>query len=178
MPQWVAIAIAIVMVALAVVLMLAVLKPDTFQVERSTTIAAPPERIFPLLNDLREWAAWSPWEKKDPAMKRTHRGAASGKGAAYAWEGNRDIGVGSMEIIDAVPPSRLAIRLDFVKPFEAHNIVEFTLTPEAAGTRVTWTMHGPANFISKVMQVFMNMDRMVGNDFEAGLANLKSLAEK
>ena len=164
--------------AIAVILALALMKPDTFRVERSATINAPPEKIFAVLNDFREWPAWSPWEKKDPAMKRTLTGPTSGKGAAYAWEGNNDVGTGSMQIIDSVPPSKLTIKLDFVKPFEGHNVVDFTLQPEGAATRVNWAMHGPAPFMSKVMQVFMNMDRMVGNDFEAGLSNLKSLAEK
>jgi uncharacterized protein YndB with AHSA1/START domain len=175
MLQWIVIAVAL---AIAAIFLLAAMKPDTFRVDRSTMIDAPPEKIFPLLNDFREWPAWSPWEKKDPAMKRTHSGAASGKGAAYAWEGNKDVGQGSMEIVESAPPSKLTIRLDFMKPFEARNIVDFTLTPEAGGTRLTWSMHGPANFMSKVMQVFMNMDRMVGNDFEAGLANLKAVAER
>ena len=162
---------------IAVILVLAAMKPDTFRVERSATINAPPEKIFAVLNDFREWPAWSPWEKKDPAMKRTLTGPTSGKGAAYAWQGNKDVG-GSMEIVDSAPPSRLTIKLDFVKPFEGHNVVDFTLQPTGGATRVNWAMHGPAPFMSKVMQVFMNMDRMVGNDFEAGLSNLKALAEK
>lgn len=170
---------AVVLVAiLAAILALAAGKPDTFRVERSTTINAPPARIFAVLNDFREWPAWSPWEKKDPAMKRTLTGPTSGKGAAYAWEGNKDVGSGSMKIVDAAPPTRLTIKLDFIKPFEGHNVVDFTLQPEGSATRVNWAMHGPAPFMSKVMQVFMNMDRMIGDDFEAGLANLKSLAEK
>ena len=175
MLQWIAIAGAGVA---AVIVVLAAMKPDTFRIQRSITIAAPAEKIFPLLNDFHNWTRWSPWEKKDPAMKRTHSGATSGKGAAYAWEGNKDVGQGSMEIVESVPPSKLTIRLDFVKPFEAHNIVDFTLTPEGGSTRVSWAMHGPAPFMSKLIQVFMDMERMVGPDFESGLASLKALAER
>jgi hypothetical protein len=111
-------------------------------------------------------------------MKRTHSGAASGTGAVYAWDGNKEIGQGSMEITEASVPSNVRIRLDFVRPFEATNVVDFTLRPQGEATRVTWSMHGPASFVSKVMQVFMDMDRMVGSDFEVGLANLKAAVEK
>ena len=175
MLQWIAVAGAGVV---AVILVLAAMKPDTFRIQRSITIAAPPEKIFPLLNDFHNWPGWSPWEKKDPAMERTLSGAASGKGAAYAWEGNKDVGRGSMEIVESIPPSKLTIRLDFVKRFEAHNIVDFTLTPDGGATRVSWAMHGPAPFMSKLIQVFVDMERMVGPDFEAGLASLKALAER
>jgi uncharacterized protein YndB with AHSA1/START domain len=175
MLQWIVTAVVVIVAA---ILLIAAMKPDTFRVERSATINAPPEKIFALLSDFHNWPGWSPWEKKDPAMKRTHSGAASGKGAAYAWEGNKDVGSGRMEIVESTPPSRLTIKLDFMKPFEAHNVVDFTLAPQGTATRVNWSMHGPAPFMSKVMQVFMSMDRMVGNDFEAGLANLKALAEK
>jgi uncharacterized protein YndB with AHSA1/START domain len=163
---------------IAVVLILALTKPDTFRVGRTTSIKAPPEKIFPLLNDFQSWSAWSPYEKKDPAMKRTFSGPPSGKGAVYEWDGNKNVGQGRMEITGSTPPSNVTLDLDFVKPFEAHNTVVFTLTPQGDSTTVTWTMQGPANFISKVMQVFINMDKMVGTDFEAGLANLKALAEK
>lgn len=160
------------------VLVFASTKPDTFRVQRSATIKAPPDKLFPLINDFRTWTAWSPYEKKDPAMKRTYGAVTSGKGAVYAWDGNKEIGQGSMEILESSPSSEVRLKLDFVKPFEAHNIVDFTLRPEGDATRVTWAMHGPAPFISKLMQVFFNMDRMVGTDFEAGLANLKAVAEK
>jgi uncharacterized protein YndB with AHSA1/START domain len=171
--------IAIVVVALiAVLLAYAATKPDTFRVERSASIKAPPEKIFALLNDFHRWDAWSPWEKKDPAMKRTFGAATSGKGAAYAWEGNGDVGQGRMEIAESAPPSRVAIKLDFLKPFETHNLVEFTLEPKGDSTSVTWAMQGPAPYISKLMQVFVNMDSMIGKDFETGLGNLKAIAEK
>jgi carbon monoxide dehydrogenase subunit G len=171
--------IAIVVVALiAALLVYAATKPDTFRVQRSASIKAPPAKIFALLNDFHRWDAWSPWEKKDPAMKRTFGTATSGKGAVYAWEGNRDVGQGRMEIAESAPPSKVAIKLDFLKPFETHNIVEFTLEPQGDTTNVTWDMHGPNPYIGKVMQIFFNMDKLVGNDFETGLANLKTLAEK
>jgi hypothetical protein len=171
------IAIAIV-ILVASVLIFAATKPDTFRVQRSASIKAPPDKIFPLINDFKRWDAWSPWEKKDPAMKRTWGSTTSGKGAKYAWEGNGDVGQGSMEITESVPPSKVALKLDFVKPFEGHNVVDFTLEPKGDTTNVTWAMQGPAPFISKIMQVFCNMDSMVGKDFEAGLANLKAAAEK
>ncbi len=171
--------IAIVVVALlAGVLIFAATKPDTFRVQRAIDIKAPPEKIFPFLNDLHNFGAWSPYEKKDPAMKRTFSGPASGKGAVYEWEGDKNVGKGRMEIADAAPPSNVTINLDFVKPFEAHNIVVFTLAPKGDFTEVTWAMHGPVPYVAKIMHVFLDMDSMVGKDFEAGLANLKSVAEK
>jgi uncharacterized protein YndB with AHSA1/START domain len=170
--------IAIAVVALlAALLIYAATQPDTFRIQRAATIKAPPERIFAVLNDFLRWESWSPWEKKDPAMKRTFSALTSGKGAVYAWEGNRDVGQGRMEIAESVPPSKVAIKLDFVKPFETHNIVEFTLEPQGDSTNVTWVMQGPMLYISKLITVFVNMDSMVGKDFEAGLANLKTVAE-
>ncbi|MGH8619414.1 MAG: SRPBCC family protein [Burkholderiales bacterium] len=170
----------VVAVALATVPVLASTKPDSFQVQRSTTIQAPPDKVFALINDFKRWEAWSPWEKKDPAMQRTYgyAGQTSGKGAFYAWDGNSEVGQGSMTIAESVPPSRVALKLDFVKPFEGHNTVDFTLEPKSNGTLVTWTMQGPSPFITKVIQVFCDMDAMIGKDFEAGLAGLKALAEK
>jgi uncharacterized protein YndB with AHSA1/START domain len=168
----------IIAVLIAGVLIFAATKPDTFRVERSTSIKAPPEKIFAILNDFKQWGAWSPWEKKDPAMKRKFGAITVGKGATYGWEGNKDVGQGSMTITESVPSSKLVLNLDFLKPFEAHNFVEFTLTAQGDTTNVTWAMHGPANFMTKIIHVFMNMDKMVGPDFEAGLANLKAAAEK
>jgi len=164
-------------VLIATILVFAATRPDTFRVQRATTINAPPEKIFGLINDLHKWAAWSPYERKDPAMTRTHSGAMSGKGAAYEWEGDKNVGKGRMEITDTSPPSKVTIKLDFVKPFEAHNIVEFTLEPKGDSTNITWAMHGPSPYVSKVMGLFFDMDSMVGKDFEAGLANLKTVAE-
>lgn len=152
-------------------------RPDTFRLERSTLIAAPPDRIIPLIADFRRWAAWSPFENIDPTMTRTYGGADQGVGATYAWSGTGKAGAGRMEIIEQ-SPERVAIKLDFSKPFEAHNIAEFTAVPDGAGTRVTWAMHGPSPFISKLMTVFFSIDRMVGKDFEAGLASMKQVAER
>ena len=165
-------------IAIAIVLILAATKPDTFSVRRVTTVRAPPEKIFPLINDFHQWGTWSPWEDKDPAMKRTYSGAGSGKGAVYAWDGNKNVGTGRMEILEVSAPSKIVIKLDFFKPFEAHNTAEFTMLPQGDATSLTWLMHGPAPFMSKVMQVFMNMDKMIGKDFEAGLAKLKKLTER
>jgi len=171
------IAIAVVVV-IAAILIYAANQPDNFRVQRATTIKAPPEKIFPLIADLHSWGSWSPWEKMDPAMKRTYSGPASGKGAAYAWEGNSKVGEGRMEITEASPPSKVSIKLDFLKPLEGHNTAEFTLEPKGESTNVTWAMYGPSAYIAKVMGVFVSMDSMIGKDFEAGLANLKAAAEK
>lgn len=163
---------------IAALLMFATTRPDSFHVERQTTIKAVPEKIFALINDFHLWQTWSPWEKMDPTMKRTFSGAASGKGTAYAWEGNDKVGAGSMEVTGSEPSSKVVIKLDFIKPFDGHNIAEFTLTPVGESTLVTWAMHGPSPFIAKVMGVFFSMDAMIGKDFEVGLANMKAAAEK
>jgi len=171
--------IAIVVILLLVALLgFAATKPDMFRVQRATSIKAPPEKIYALLSDLRGWDAWSPYEKRDPDMKRIHSGAASGKGAVYEWDGNRQVGKGRMEITEVSPPSKITIKLDFMKPFEAHNTAEFTLEPKGDATSVTWAMYGPMPFVSKVMSVFIDMDTMIGKDFETGLGNLKAVAEK
>jgi len=173
----IAIALAI---AIAIILIFAATKPDSFSVQRDAMVNAPPDKIFPLISDFHQWAGWSPWENKDPAMQRTYSGSQRGKGAVYAWNGNKNVGSGRMEILDASSPSKIFIKLDFLKPFEGHNTAEFTMLPQgdATTTNITWVMRGPAPFIYKVMQVFMNMDRMIGKDFEIGLANLKQLVEK
>jgi len=166
-----------VVVVIAAILGYAATKPDTFTVSRTATVNAPPEKIVPLLADFHRWQVWSPWEKLDPAMQRTHSGAPSGKGAAYAWSGNSKAGEGRMEIVDS-SNSRVTIKLDFVKPFASSNVAEFTLQPHGNATDVTWTMRGPSLFMTKVMTVFVSMDRMIGKDFEAGLNNIKAAAEK
>ena len=168
----------VVIVLIAAVLIFAATKPDTFRVQRVASIKAPPEKIFALINDFNSWGAWSPWEKKDPTMKRTLGATTSGKGAVYAWEGNSEVGQGRMEITESSPPSRVAIQLDFVKPFETHNVVDFTLQPKGDATNVTWAMHGASPYVSKLMGIIFNMDKMIGRDFEDGLANLKAIAEK
>jgi uncharacterized protein YndB with AHSA1/START domain len=171
--------IAIVIVVLiAALLVYAATRPDTFRVERTASMKAPPDRIYAVLSDFQKWGQWSPWEKKDPNMKRTFGATTSGKGAKYAWEGNSEVGKGSMEIVEATPPSRLKLRLDFTEPFEAHNTVEYTLTPGGGSTTVNWAIHGPMPYISKLMCIFVSMDSMIGKDFEAGLANLKAVVEK
>jgi uncharacterized protein YndB with AHSA1/START domain len=167
----------IIIALLALVLIIAAMKPDTFRVERSITIQAPPEKVFGLINDFHQWPAWSPWEKMDPAMQRLHSGFPSGKGAVYAWEGNKKVGRGRMEILDTLEPSRIVIQLDFFAPFEAHNTAEFTFAAAGSGTALTWAMFGPQPFVIKVMGLMFSMDKMVGKDFEAGLATLKALAE-
>jgi len=165
-------------IAIAVVLILAATKPDSFRIRRSLLIKAPPETLFALINDFHRWGIWSPWENKDPAMKRTFSGAPSGTGAVYAWEGNKNVGSGRMEILESATASKIVIKLDFFKPFEGHNTAEFTLLPQADATTVEWVMSGPARFMSKVMQVFMSFDTMIGKDFEQGLANLKKATEQ
>ena len=168
----------VVLVAVAGILAYAATKPDDFRVQRSASIKAPPDKIYAQIVDLHGWAAWSPYEKKDPAMKRTFSGAASGKGAVYEWDGDKNVGAGRMEIVEAAAPSKVGIKLDFLRPFEGHNTAEFTMVPSGDGTNVTWAMYGPSPYIAKVMGTFFNMDRMIGDDFAAGLANLKTIAEK
>jgi len=174
----IAIVAVVLALAIAAVLILASRKPDIFRVQRVTTVKAPPEKIFSLINDFHQWGTWSPYETKDPAMKRSYSGADSGQGAVYGWEGNKNVGSGRMEILDAQAPSKIVIKLDFFAPFEGHNTAEFTMLPQGDVTNVTWLMHGPVPFMAKIMHVLMNIDRMVGKDFETGLANLKRLTEK
>jgi len=157
-------------------LIYAATRPDTFRVERSASVKAPPERVFALINDLHNFNQWNPYEKKDPALKGTYGAARSGQGAAYAWESDK-VGVGSMEIVHTVPASKVTMRLDFIKPFEAHNTAEFTLRPQADATTVTWSMEGGVPYFAKLVHLVFNMDKMVGKDFEEGLVNLKTLAD-
>src|SRR5882724_6551980 len=178
MLEIIAIIAVVLAIAIAAVLILAATKPVVFRVQRAATLRAPAEKIFPLINDFHQWGTWSPYEHKDPGMKRTFSGAESGKGAVYAWEGDKNVGSGRMEILDTSVPSKIVIKLDFFKPFEGHNTAEFTMLPQGDATNVTWLMHGPSPFMGKIMHVFINMDKMIGKDFEAGLANLKSLTEK
>ena len=172
--------IVLVVVAVLVVgvLVVAAVRPDDFSVQRSASIQAPPEKIYPMLADFRQWPAWSPWEKLDPEMKRTLGGPASGPGATYAWQGSSKVGAGRMEIKEVTAPAQVRIQLDFIKPFEGHNVTDFALVPRGDTTEVTWLMRGPAPFVSKLMGVFVDMDKMIGKDFETGLANLKAAAEK
>lgn len=170
--------LGVIAVVIVIGLAVAATKPDTFRVERSGSIKAPPEKVFALIEDFHQWTSWSPWENLDPNLKRTYGGAAKGKGATYAWQGNAQAGEGGMEILEATPASRVLIKIDFFKPFEAHNQVDFALTSESGGTRVVWSMTGPQAFMMKVMGMFMSMDSMVGKDFEKGLVSLKAVTEK
>jgi hypothetical protein len=154
---------------------------EGFRLERSTRIQAPAAAIFPFINDLHRWVAWSPYERLDPAVRRTYSGEAEGVGAVYEWAGNKKIGSGRMEILRAQEPSRVVIKLDFFTPFEGHNTAEFTIAPDGDASRVTWAMYGPDMCPNPVMKFFMglffNMEKVVGGQFEEGLANLKAAAE-
>ena len=152
-------------------------RSNTFRVERATRIAAPPEKVFPLINDFHRWTAWSPWEKRDPAMKKAYGGPESGRGATYEWDGNNKVGKGRMEIVETSAPRRVTVKLDFLKPFEGHNTAEFTLQSEDGFTHATWAVYGPNQMMAKVMSLFISMDKLMGKDFEEGLANLKKVAE-
>jgi hypothetical protein len=171
--------LAIIVVVLIVALLaFAATRPDSFRLQRETVINASPEKVFAQIDDFHNWVSWSPWERIDPALKRTYSGAPSGMGTVYEWEGNNKVGKGRMEITASEPSSKITIKLDFLKPFEAHNIAEFTLHARGDSTHIEWAMFGPSPFISKLMTTFVSMDKMVGKDFEAGLANLKRVAEK
>jgi len=164
--------------AVAALLGVAATKPDKFRVQRTARINASPDKILAFITDFRRWTAWSPWEKLDPGMKRTHSGATSGKGAVYAWEGSAKAGKGRMEITELSAPSKVTIDIHFIKPFAVRNTVEFTLEPQGSSTEITWAMFGPSPFATKVMGVFVSMDKLIGKDFEQGLANLKTVAEQ
>ncbi len=163
---------------LAAILVYAATRPDAFRVARSASIMAPPEKIFPLISDLHQWEPWSPFDKMDPGMKRSYSGAPSGTGAVYEWDGNSKVGAGRVTIADTAPPNKVTINLDMIRPFAAHNIVEFTLEPAGDATKVTWAMHGSNPFISRVMCMFFDMDKTVGGEFETGLSDLKLIAER
>ena len=169
--------LVVLLAGLAVLLAYASTRPDTFQVRRAATIEAAPERIHPLIGDLLNWTAWSPYEKLDPAMKRTYRGGSNGAAVGYAWEGNRKAGKGRIDITRSTPAS-VTMRLQMLEPIACLNVVEFTLAPAGDATTVTWAMRGPARFMSRLLGIFVDIDRLVGRDFEAGLANLKRLAEQ
>ena len=152
-------------------------RPADFRITRSATIAAPPAVVFAQVNDFHLWDAWSPWAKLDPAMKQTHEGAPAGTGAIYSWAGNKDVGEGRMTLTESRAPELVRIKLEFLKPFPAVNTTEFSFKPEGTQTAVTWSMSGTNGFMAKAFCMFMNMDKMVGGDFEKGLAQLKTVAE-
>ena len=169
--------VVIAVVAVAAVLLFAATRPDNFQVQRTVAIKAAPEQLHPLINDLHQFNAWNPYNKKDPSMTGTYRGPAAGPGAGFDFHGNKDVGKGSIQIVDSAP-RQVTMKLDMAEPFEVHNIVEFRLAPQGDFTAVTWAMHGPSPFLGKLIGVFLNMDRMLGRDFETGLADLKARAER
>lgn len=166
-------------VAVVVLLFLIIvaIQPATFRIVRSATMAAPAHRVFDQVNNFRLWKSWSPWAKIDPAMKETYDGPESGTGAAYAWDGNKQVGAGRMTISDSRAPENIRIKLEFLRPFANTNDVEFAFGPDGNRTNVVWTMDGKKNFMSKAFCLFFNMDKMVGRDFEKGLSQLKSIAE-
>lgn len=165
-------------VIIAVILVLAAFQPDTFTIQRTAVINAKPEKIFAQINDFHNWGTWDPWAKLDPSMKVTLSGAKEGKGAIYEWSGNNQVGQGRMEIIDSMAPSKVDIQLNMIKPMAAQNTATFTLASKGNSTDVTWAMEGHVPFVGKIFHLFMNMDKMVGGQFEKGLADLKTAAEK
>jgi hypothetical protein len=162
--------------AIGIVLVAAAARPDTFRVERTASIKAPPGKLHGLINDMKLFNTWNPYNLKDPNIKGEYQGPQAGPGAVYWFEGNKDVGKGSIAIVDA-SPTRVTMKLDMLEPFEGHNTVEFIIAPRGALTDVTWSMHGPSPYIGKLMGMVFNMDKMIGRDFEAGLANLKAKAE-
>ena len=178
-PFYIVIGIGAVMIAaILLVLVIAAAKPNRFRVERSIGIAAPPGKIFPLLDDLRQQRLWSPYEQKDPGMKRTYSGAERGAGAVYEWDGDKNIGAGRQEIVSTTANERIEGKIDFFRPMKANNRFELLLRPAANGTNVTWAIFGPMPFSSRIFSVFMDFDKMIGSDFEKGLIELKQVAER
>ena len=167
----------IVVVVLAAFAAFVATRPADFSITRSATIAAPPAKVFTLVNDMHQWNVWSPWAKLDPDMKTTYDGPAAGVGAAESWDGNGRVGAGKMTVVTSVPAREIGIQLEMLKPMHDTNAVDFTFSPEGRGTVVTWSMTGQKNFVAKAFSVFMSMDKMVGGEFESGLANLKAVAE-
>ena len=164
-------------VVLVVLVLIIALQPSHYRVERSATMNAPAGAVFAQVNDFHRWNAWSPWAKLDPSMKQTFEGAPAGTGAVYTWAGNKDVGEGRMTITETHPNDLIKIKLEFMKPFAATNATDFTFKPQGNQTTVTWTMSGDKNFVAKAFSIFMNMDKMVGGDFEKGLAQLKLIVE-
>ena len=170
--------ILIVLVVIVIILVVVImLQPATYQVERSTTINAPAAFVFAQVNDFHKWNAWSPWAKLDPAMTQTFAGAPAGTGAIYSWAGNKEVGEGRMTITDSHPSDLVKLKLEFLKPFAATSATEFTFMPQGNQTAVKWKMAGENNFMAKAFHLVMNMDKMIGGDFEKGLAQMKAVAE-
>jgi len=164
-------------VVVAVLLIVIATRPNTYRVERSITIAAPPEAVYAHIADFKKWEAWSPWGKLDPNMKTTYEGTPGTVGASYAWIGNKEVGEGKMTLTAVKPNERVDIKLQFIKPFESTAANGFQLEPSGKETKVTWFMNGEHNFMSKAMCLFMDMDSMIGKDFEKGLAAMKRVVE-
>jgi hypothetical protein len=162
--------------AIAAVLVVAALKPSNFRIERAATFERhAPADIYPLLADFQHWREWSPWESLDPGMKRTYSGADQGVGAVYAWDGNRKVGSGRMEIVEARPGELVRLKLDFLAPMKARNMTDFILARQGNGTRVTWSMYGPSPYMSRLFGTFVSIDKLVGQDFQRGLVNLQAV---
>ena len=169
------IALAVIVIGLVAVV---ARRPSDFRIARTATMAAPAPAVFAQVNDFHRWQVWSPWVKRDPAMNQTYGGAQAGTGATYAWAGNREVGEGRMTLVESRPSELIRVNLEFLKPFAATSTAEFTFTPERDGTAVTWSMTGKRNFTAKALDLVMSMDRMIGGDFEKGLAEMKSVVEK
>lgn len=168
--------LALAFIAILLIVMIAG-QPDEFILTRSAKMSAPPETIFPHVNDLHQWEAWSPWAKLDPNAKNTFEGPANGVGAAMTWAGNSKVGEGKMTVIDSLPNQLIRFRLEFMKPMQATNTAEFTFRPEGGQTVVNWSMSGKNSFAGKIFGLFMNCEKMVGGQFEKGLARMKSVVE-
>lgn len=169
--------LAVILIAIIGFCAVVAMQPSEFKITRSATVNAPPEKVFEQVNDFHKWDAWSPWAKLDPAMKTTYSGSQSGQGASYAWTGNDQVGEGKMTIAESHPNEHIKIDLEFIKPWQSKNTTEFMFKPEGDKTNVTWTMTGQNNFAAKAVGLFMNMDKMIGGDFEKGLAQMKAVAE-
>jgi hypothetical protein len=169
--------LAVLVVIIIVFAVIVALQPADFRVARSTLVAAPPPAVFAQVNDFHKWNAWNPWGKIDPSMKQSYEGAPAGPGAVYTWTGNKEVGEGRMTITDSRPSDLIRVKLEFYKPFAATNTAEFSFVPEGNQTRVTWSIFGEKNFMAKAVHLFMSMDKMIGGQFEKGLADMKAAAE-
>jgi len=176
MPTIIGIVVVVVLVIVAALVFIA-MRPESFRIERSAQVNAPRDVVFAIINDLGQWRLWSPYDKRDPNMKKTFEGPSAGPGASYMWNGNNEVGEGRLTIVDSKPGELVTMKLEFSRPFKCTNEVNFKLAPSEGGTRVSWIMDGKNTFITKAMGIFMDMDKMVGKDFEQGLANLDTVAQ-
>jgi hypothetical protein len=178
LPTIIATIVGIFLLAVALLVVVIATRPNEFRVARTVTMAAPAGKIFPYVNDFHQWQAWSPYDKRDPDMKRTYDGAPAGVGAVYGWNGDNNVGEGRSTIVESKESERILIQLEFMRPFAGTNMAEFTFQPSGSGTAVTWALDGKYNFMTKAMGLVMSMDKMIGGDFEQGLASLKAIVEK